>query len=146
MPRSNPLATSLVTLLLALPFTVASAQNSPAKTSIKQSWQLPGLQSKAQILVDNWGVPHIYAENEADLFFAQGFNVARDRLFQIDLWRRRGLGQLAEVFGPSYLEQDKAARAFLYRGDMKQEWAAYGNKAQTLSRASSRELMPTLIT
>jgi penicillin amidase len=133
MPRSNPLATSLVTLLLALPLTVASAQNSPAKTSNKQSWQLPGLQSKAQILVDNWGVPHIYAENEADLFFAQGFNVARDRLFQIDLWRRRGLGQLAEVFGPSYLEQDKAARAFLYRGDMKQEWAAYGSKAQTLS-------------
>jgi hypothetical protein len=40
----------------------------------------------------------VYAKNEADLFFAQGFNAARDRLFQIDLWRRRGLGQLSEIF------------------------------------------------
>ena len=70
-------------------------------------------------------MPHIYAKNEADLFFAQGFNVARDRLFQIDLWYRRGLGQLAEVFGPSYVEQDKATRLFLYRGAMKKEWEVY---------------------
>lgn len=148
MPRPRTLASSKellkikmiaklslgVALLLALIPQISSAQNSPAKIGLQQSWQLPGLQSKAQILVDQWGVPHIYAENEADLFFAQGFNVARDRLFQIDLWRRRGLGQLAEVFGPSYLEQDKAARAFLYRGDMKQEWSAYGSRAQTLSK------------
>ena len=53
-----------------------------------------GLAGPAEILVDRWGVPHIYAGSEDDLFFAQGFNAARDRLFQIDLWRRRGLGQL----------------------------------------------------
>jgi penicillin amidase len=86
---------------------------------------LPSLLQPVEILIDRWGVPHIYARNEADLFFAQGFYVARLRLFQIDLWRRRGLGQLAEVFGPSYVEQDKATRLFLYRGDMKKEWAAY---------------------
>jgi penicillin amidase len=60
------------------------------------------------------------------LFFAQGFYVARERLFQIDLWRRRGLGELAEVFGPAFVEQDKATRLFLYRGDMKKEWEMYG--------------------
>src|SRR5262249_55157409 len=50
-----------------------------------------GLASPAEILVDRWGVPHIYAKTERDAFFVQGFNAARDRLFQIDLWRRRGL-------------------------------------------------------
>jgi penicillin amidase len=88
-----------------------------------------GLQSPAEILVDHWGVPHIYARNEADLYFAQGFNAARDRLFQIDLWRRRGLGLLSEVFGKAYVEDDRAARLFLYRGDMATEWAIYGRSA-----------------
>ena len=92
---------------------------------------LPNLRQPVEILIDRWGVPHIYARNEADLFFAQGFNAGRDRLFQIDLWRRRGLGQLSEVFGPAFVEQDKATRLFLYRGDMNKEWAAYGPSAQT---------------
>jgi penicillin amidase len=73
-------------------------------------------------------VPHIYAGSEADLFFVQGFNAARDRLFQIDLWRRRGLGQLAEVLGPGFIEQDRAARLFLYRGDMDREWRIYSSR------------------
>jgi penicillin G amidase len=94
-----------------------------------------GLREPAEILVDRWGVPHIYAANHDDAFFAQGFNAARDRLFQIDLWRRRGLGRLAEVLGPSYVEHDKAARLFLYRGDMANEWAAYGTDAQSIASA-----------
>jgi len=87
-----------------------------------------GLAEPAEILIDRWGVPHIYAKSERDVFFVQGFNAARDRLFQIDLWRRRGLGQLAEVFGPAYVEQDKAARLFLYRGDLDKEWKRYSSK------------------
>ena len=87
---------------------------------------LPGLAAAAEIRVDPWGIPHIKAESLDDLFFAQGFNAARDRLWQIDLGRKRGLGRLAASFGPGFLEQDKAARAFLYRGDMAAEWAAYG--------------------
>ena len=93
-----------------------------------------GLQSPAEILIDGWGVPHIYARNESDLYFAQGFNAARDRLFQIDLWRRRGLGQLSEVFGKAYVEDDRAARLFLYRGDMAAEWAIYGRSAHKAAR------------
>lgn len=84
-----------------------------------------GLTGPAEILVDRWGVPHLYARSKADLFFTQGFNAARDRLFQLDLWRRRGLGQLAEVFGPTFVEQDRAARLFLYRGSMDREWRRY---------------------
>jgi penicillin G amidase len=90
--------------------------------------RVAGLTKPAEILVDRWGVPHIYAKTERDAFFVQGFNAARDRLFQIDLWRRRGLGQLAEVFGPAYVEQDKAARLFLYRGDLDKEWKSYSSK------------------
>jgi penicillin amidase len=92
-----------------------------------------GLRQPARILVDKWGVPHIYAASEDDMFFVQGFNAARDRLFQIDLWRRRGLGELASVFGPSYVQQDRAARLFLYRGGMQAEWSAYGKQAQRTS-------------
>src|ERR1700704_6379631 len=108
---------------------VARPQNTvPTETVIVQNLRQP-----AEILIDHWGVPHIYAKNEADLFFVQGFNAARDRLFQIDLWRRRGLGQLAEVFGPAYVEQDKAARLFLYRGDMTAEWKRYGPDAKPVA-------------
>ena len=93
--------------------------------------KVAGLARPAEILIDRWGVPHIYAKSERDVFFVQGFNAARDRLFQIDLWRRRGLGQLAEVFGPAYVEQDKAARLFLYRGDLDKEWRSYSSKGTT---------------
>ncbi len=91
-----------------------------------------GLKSPVEIVVDRWGVPHIRAGNSGDLFFAQGFNVARDRLWQIDLWRKRGLGLLAADFGPGYLAQDYASRLFLYKGDMATEWAAYGPDAQMI--------------
>ncbi len=95
--------------------------------------QVAGLKQPAEILVDKWGVPHIYAKSVDDAFFLQGFNAARDRLFQIDLWRRRGLGELSEVLGPAYVEQDKAARLFLYRGDMAKDWATYAPDADHIA-------------
>jgi penicillin amidase len=98
-----------------------------------QKIAVPGLGAPAQILVDTWGVPHLYAASADDLFFVQGFNAARDRLFQIDLWRRRGLGRLASVFGVNFVEQDRAARLFLYRGDMGREWRSYGADAQRIA-------------
>lgn len=94
-----------------------------------------GLRDMVEVLVDRYGVPHIYASNDEDLFVAQGFNVARDRLFQMDLWRRRGLGLLAEVLGEEYLWRDRAARLFLYRGDMEQEWSAYGPDTKRVTTA-----------
>ena len=100
-----------------------------------QSFAIAGLSEPAEIIVDRWGVPHIYARNERDLFFVQGFNAARDRLWQIDLWRRRGLGLLAEAFGPSYVAKDRAARLFLYRGDMGAEWRCYGASAEAWTAA-----------
>ena len=69
-----------------------------------------GLRAPVEIIRDTWGVPHIYAENEHDLFFTQGFAHAQDRLFQMDLYRRLGLGRLSEVTGPASLPLDKFAR------------------------------------
>jgi penicillin amidase len=101
-----------------------------------------GLSKPVDITVDRWGIPHIRAENQADLFFAQGFNAARDRLWQLDLWRKRGLGKLAADFGPGFLAQDRAARLFLYRGDMEREWASYAPDARAICEASSPASTP----
>lgn len=89
-------------------------------------WTVPGLEQPAEIVVDQWGIAHIRAATRHDVFFVQGFNAGRDRLWQLDLWRKRGLGQLAADYGPGFLAQDRACRLFLYRGDMEREWAAYG--------------------
>lgn len=99
------------------------------------SYTVSGLDAVVEIVVDQWGVPHIYATSKRDVFIAQGFNAARDRLFQLDLWRRRGLGLLAEVFGPDHVERDRAARLFLYRGDMHAEWLGYGSNAKAVTTA-----------
>jgi penicillin G amidase len=96
---------------------------------------LRGLVRSSRIRIDRWGIPHIEADNDHDLFFAQGFNAARDRLWQIDLWRKRGLGLLAADFGPGYLAQDKAVRLFLYRGDMGAEWRSYAPDAKQICEA-----------
>ena len=85
-----------------------------------------GLSAKTEIILDKWGVPHIYASTPRDAFFAQGWNAARERLWQMDLWRRTGLGELAAALGGSYADQDRAIRLFVYRGDVEREWTAYG--------------------
>ena len=95
----------------------------------------PGLEKQVEILRDRWGVPHIYASTVHDLFFGQGYITAKDRLFQIDLWRRVGTGKLAEVLGPSAVERDKLARAVNYRGDWNAEWSAYGPDTKTIVTA-----------
>lgn len=88
-----------------------------------------GVAGTIEILIDTWGVPHIYADSVGDLFFGQGYQAARLRLWQMDTWRRRGLGQVAEVLGEQYLNQDRMARLLLYRGDVAEEAKRYGPHA-----------------
>jgi penicillin amidase len=92
-----------------------------------------GLRRPVEILRDRWGVPHIYAQTVEDLFFAQGYITAKDRLFQIDLWRRIGTGKLAEVLGPTAIDRDKLARSVRWRGPMEQEWLSYGPDTQRIA-------------
>ncbi len=86
---------------------------------------VPGLERPVRVLRDRWGVAHIYAGNQHDLFFAQGVVAAQDRLFQMELWKRAGQGRLSEILGPSALPRDIDARALKYRGDLQKEYESY---------------------
>lgn len=86
---------------------------------------LSGLRAPVEVWRDEWGMNHIYARNQHDLFFAQGYCAARDRLFQFEIWRLQATGTLATVLGPSALQRDIGARLFKYRGDMKKELSHY---------------------
>ena len=94
-------------------------------TGSKESTWLEGLRAPVEIIKDQWGVSHIYAKNEHDLFFAQGYNAARDRMFQLEIWRRRATGTLAEIQGEKAIAHDRGARLLRFRGDMEAEMAHY---------------------
>jgi penicillin G amidase len=97
--------------------------------------RVPEITQPVTVLRDRWGVAHIYAQNQHDLFFAQGFVAAQDRLFQMELWKRAGQGRLAEVLGESTLLRDINARLLLYRGDMKAEYESYSPDTKEILRA-----------
>jgi len=96
---------------------------------------VPGLKESVNVLRDRWGVAHIYANNQHDLFFAQGFVVAQDRLFQMEIWKRTGQGRLAEVLGSSAVQRDINARLLRYRGDMKDEYESYSPDTEAILSA-----------
>ena len=96
-----------------------------AVSVVSGTLKTPGLKQSVEVLRDRWGVAHIYAKNQHDLFFAQGYIAAQDRLFQMELWKRSGQGRLAEILGPSALLRDVNARLLEYRGDMKAEYESY---------------------
>jgi penicillin amidase len=116
--------------ILGLFLTIGVAASGAKAEPVTEHRGVAGLAAPGRIVVDRWGIPHIYAASVRDAFFLQGYNAARDRLWQIDLWRKRGLGRLSASFGPAYLAQDRAARLLLYRGDLKAEWAAYAPGAR----------------
>jgi penicillin G amidase len=92
--------------------------------------------AQVEVIRDTWGVPHIYAESQRDLFFAQGYVVAQDRLWQLDLWRRIGEGTLAELTGSDAdVRRDTFARLLRYRGDMDMEWRSYSDDARGIIEA-----------
>jgi penicillin amidase len=99
---------------------------------------IEGLGAPVRVVRDTWGVPHIYAQNADDLFFAQGFVQAQDRLFQMDLWRRSAQGRLSEVLGPNFIERDAMTRRMQYRGDVSADWNSYGPDAIAIARAFVR--------
>jgi len=98
------------------------AATSPAATA---SLSVAGLNQPVEIRRDRWGINHIYAQSEQDLFFAQGYAAAKDRLFQFELWRRQATGTVAEVLGRRELARDRGARLHAFRGDLDAELAHY---------------------
>ena len=96
---------------------------------------IEGVSAPVTVIRDEWGIPHITATNTRDLFFAQGFVQAQDRLFQMDLWRRASLGRLSEVLGANFVLRDAMTRRMQYRGDAATDWRAHGPDAATIAGA-----------
>jgi len=97
---------------------------------------VPGLKELVEVLRDEWGIPHIYARNTHDLFFAQGYVTAQDRLWQMEMWRRWHEGRLAEIFGPKAFEYDVRTRLMMFRGPWDAaEWSSYHPEAEQIFTA-----------
>jgi len=110
-------ATLAVLLLIAATwgvFWLRSAEKSTLPV-LDGDLHLPGLSEPVTVRRDAHGVPHIEAATQADLFFAQGYVTAQDRLWQMDTFRRNANGELAEILGPSLLKHDRAQRVFQFR-------------------------------
>jgi len=103
-----------------------------------QALQVPGLSQPVEIRRDRWGVNHIYAATEQDLFFAQGYAAAKDRLFQFEMWRRQATGTVAEILGRRELERDRGARLHLFRGNLDAELAHYHPRGRAIVEAFVR--------
>ena len=87
--------------------------------------QLDGLSDEVEVLRDKYGINHIYANNQNDLFFMQGYLAAKDRLFQFEIWRRQATGTVSEIFGEEELDRDIGTRLFKFRGNMEDELNHY---------------------
>ncbi|MBI1815503.1 MAG: penicillin acylase family protein [Deltaproteobacteria bacterium] len=96
---------------------------------------LAGLEQPVSVIRDHWGVAHLYAKTTRDLFFAQGFVHAQDRLWQMELRRRISSGRLAEVFGPSALRRDVFARTLGFQRGLDREWTTYDDETRAIITA-----------
>jgi penicillin amidase len=99
---------------------------------------LPGLQKEATVERDNWGVPHIRAASLPDAVEAQGYVMAQDRLWQMDLMRRASRGQLSEIVGPLALKSDKQFRTFGFSRAADRELAAMDQDSRSMMEAYAR--------
>ncbi len=109
--------------------------NRDAAAQTKKKLVTAGLHAPVEILRDQWGVNHIYAANQHDLFFAQGYAAAKDRLFQFEMWRREATGTVAELLGPDEVKRDMGARLFKFRGDLKKELNHYHPQGEAIINA-----------
>ena len=112
---------SICIFCLMLLSTIISLNTFAQKNTLK----VKGLQQKVEVLRDQWGVNHIYANNEHDLFFTQGYCAAKDRLFQFEIWRRQATGTTAEILGAREIKRDIGTRLFQYRGSIEKDLAKY---------------------
>ena len=88
-------------MLLAIVLVIGLAGFGYGFVTVRRPWpqtdgtiQVDNLQAEVTVIRDSWGIPHIYASNSHDLFFAQGYVHAQDRFWQMEFWRRIGSGRL----------------------------------------------------
>ncbi|MBI4485261.1 MAG: penicillin acylase family protein [Acidobacteria bacterium] len=115
------------------PAPAAAPQSRPAAAS--ETLRVSGLNQPVEVLRDGWGINHIYAKTEHDLFFTQGYNAAKDRLFQFEVWRRQATGTVAEILGRRELKRDIGTRLHQFRGDLKAELNWYHPRGESIITA-----------
>jgi len=116
-------------VIRALAFLLLASMAARAETMVA------GLDAPVEIVTDRYGIPHISARTIPDAFFGQAYAAATQRLAQMDISRRRGLGRLAAVLGPAFVPYDIAARTVLFRGDLAAEWRALDPRVPPIARA-----------
>ena len=114
---------------------LVSAQSHTSTANEVKKLTTAGLISQVEVIRDKWGINHIYAQNEHDLFFAQGYCAAKDRLFQFEVWRRQATGTTAEIFGTRELKRDIGTRLFQYRGDLNKDLEKYHPRGVAIIQA-----------
>jgi penicillin G amidase len=124
-PRRHPILRLFVATVILLLLAVAAAAVGGAfwlkramRDSLPQlegSLRLRGLTSAVTVRRDQYGVPHIQADNLDDLFMAQGYVTAQDRLWQMDMARRMAAGDVAQILGPAFVKHDRMQRVLLMR-------------------------------
>lgn len=111
--KVNPFCMNIrIKLVLSIVFCALLTVGVFAQTPATQKLSISGLKETVTVRRDERGIPYIEARNEADLYFAQGYITASDRLWQMDLYRRVARGETAEIFGKTTLEEDKRWRKF----------------------------------
>ena len=96
---------------------------------------LPGLHAPVEVLRDGLGIPQIYAQDEHDLFMAEGYVHAQDRFWQMDFWRHIGSGRLAELFGESQVDTDTFIRTLGWPRLAEQEWESSDDEVRSVLQA-----------
>ncbi|GIN40142.1 penicillin acylase family protein [Heyndrickxia oleronia] len=121
---------AIIIVLIAAIYFGANAYIARSLPKTEGEIQLSGLKEKVEIIRDKDGVPHIRAKNNHDLYMAQGYVQAQDRLFQMDLSRRQASGELSEVVGSAAIDKDKYFRALGLRRAAVASYDQYSNQAK----------------
>src|SRR5262249_54946944 len=114
---------------------LARAIGAAAGADTPKPLAVDGLRDTVDVLRDRWGLHHISAKNEHDLFFTQGYTADHDRLFQFELWRRQATGTVAEILGSKELKRDIGTRLHMFRGDLKAELNWYHPRGDAIITA-----------
>jgi acyl-homoserine lactone acylase PvdQ len=93
---------------------------------------IAGLQGEVRVCRDGYGLPHVFAKNENDIFFAQGFVTAQDRLWQMDFLRHAAQGRLSEWFGPQASRTDSLMRGSGIRSSAERQWFGMPNESRVI--------------
>ena len=123
------------TFLFFTIMTIALFWTVPGLAQEKEQLVVKGLKEPVEIFRDTWGLNHIYAKNQYDLFFAQGYAAVRDRLFQFEIWRRQATGTVSEILGEKELQRDIGTRLFKFRGSLKEELNHYHEDGEEIITA-----------